>query len=56
MVAEGVKTAHSAYKLGQFHKIELPIIEQIYKVIYLKKPPAEAVHDLMLREAKPEIN
>lgn len=54
MIAEGIKTALSAYRLGQKYKIELPIINQVYKVLYEKKPPKEAIKELMLRQAKPE--
>lgn len=55
MIAEGVKTAKSAYKLGQKYKIELPIIEQIHQVLYYQKSPAHAISELMARSPKPEI-
>jgi glycerol-3-phosphate dehydrogenase (NAD(P)+) len=54
MIAEGVKTAKSAYDLGKKYSIELPIIEQVYKVLYESKPPKNAVNDLMTRKPKPE--
>lgn len=54
MVAEGVKTAKSAYELSIKYKIELPIIHQVYEIIYNKKSPKVAVNDLMSREIKPE--
>lgn len=54
MVAEGVKTARSVYDLSQKMKVEMPICEQVYEVIYNKKSPAEALHDLMQRELKRE--
>ena len=41
MVAEGVKTTKSAYDLGRKHGIELPIIEQVYAVLYEGKNPKE---------------
>lgn len=55
MVAEGVKTAKSAYMLAKKYKLDLPIISQVHEIIYRKKNPAKALKDLMTREAKPEL-
>jgi glycerol-3-phosphate dehydrogenase (NAD(P)+) len=54
-VAEGVETAESAYELSKKHNIEMPIVEQVYKVIYDDKDPALAVKDLMERSLKSEF-
>ncbi len=54
MVAEGVKTTKSAYELGRKYGIELPIVEQVYEVLYNGKAPQNAVEELMMRETKPE--
>lgn len=54
MVAEGVKTALSANELGISHKLELPIIRQVYEIICNHKPAGRSLKDLMLRNAKPE--
>jgi glycerol-3-phosphate dehydrogenase (NAD(P)+) len=54
MVAEGVKTTLSAYQLGQKLGVDVPIIEQMYRILYQKKDPRKAVSDLMLRELKAE--
>lgn len=54
MVAEGVLTAHSAYALARKYAVEMPITEQVYRVLYEDANPTRAVTDLMLREAKPE--
>jgi glycerol-3-phosphate dehydrogenase (NAD(P)+) len=54
MVAEGVKTARSAWQLAQRHRVDVPITREMYAIIYEGKPPREAVRDLMGREAKPE--
>jgi len=51
---EGVKTAREAWALAQHYKIDMPIIEQTYKVLYENKSPNEAVQDLLGREVKPE--
>jgi glycerol-3-phosphate dehydrogenase (NAD(P)+) len=54
-VAEGVATAESAYELSRKYNIEMPIVEQIYKVLYEDKDPAHAVKDLMERSLKSEF-
>jgi len=36
-VAEGVATALSAYELSQKYNIDMPIIAQVYQVIYKDK-------------------
>ena len=54
-VAEGVATALSAYELSLKQGIEMPIIEQIYNVIYNEKPAADAVSNLMNRTLRSEF-
>jgi len=54
MVIEGVATARSAYDLAKKHKVDMPIVSEIYKVIYEKKDPKRAVIDLMTRSPKTE--
>jgi glycerol-3-phosphate dehydrogenase (NAD(P)+) len=55
MVAEGVKTAKSAWQLAQKRSVDVPITREVYAIIYEGKPPRQAVRDLMTREAKPEF-
>jgi glycerol-3-phosphate dehydrogenase (NAD(P)+) len=54
-VAEGVATAESAYDLSKKYNIEMPIVEQVYKVINEDKEPVLAVKDLMDRSLKTEF-
>lgn len=54
MVAEGVKTTESAYRLAQRIGVEMPITEQVYRVLYEDKSPRQAVLDLMTRDLKAE--
>ncbi|MCK4690322.1 MAG: NAD(P)-dependent glycerol-3-phosphate dehydrogenase [Desulfuromonadales bacterium] len=54
MVAEGVKTTLSAYQLAAKLGVEVPIIEQMYLILYQEKDPRQAVTDLMLRDLKAE--
>jgi glycerol-3-phosphate dehydrogenase (NAD(P)+) len=56
MVAEGVKTAKSAWQLAQRHGVDVPITSQVNAIIYEGKGPKQAVRDLMTREAKPEFS
>lgn len=54
MVVEGVATTESAYELAKKHKVEMPIIGEIYKVLYENKDPRKGVHDLMTRSPREE--
>ncbi|QWR77684.1 NAD(P)H-dependent glycerol-3-phosphate dehydrogenase [Candidatus Magnetomonas plexicatena] len=54
-VAEGVETSLSAYELSVKHAVEMPIVEQVYKVIHHGKDPGSAVKELMSRELKREF-
>lgn len=54
-VAEGVDTAKSAYDLARENNVDMPIVEQIYKVLFEGKSPKTAVQDLMNRTLKPEF-
>jgi glycerol-3-phosphate dehydrogenase (NAD(P)+) len=54
MVAEGVETCQAAVDLGSKFKVDLPIIGQMYSVLYRSKSPREALRDLMERALKGE--
>jgi len=53
-VAEGVKTAKSAYHLAARIGVDMPITAEVYRVLYEGKPPRRAVEDLMHRALKDE--
>jgi glycerol-3-phosphate dehydrogenase (NAD(P)+) len=55
MVAEGVKTTKSAWNLARREGVEMPILEQVYRVIYEGMDCAEAVRILLSRSLKEEI-
>ena len=55
MVVEGIRTTKAAYQLAKKYKVSMPITEEVYKVLFNNKKPSEAVKDLMLRQAKPEL-
>ncbi len=53
-VAEGVKTTKAARELARKHKVEMPIVEEVYRILYEDKDPRQAVSDLMNRGLKEE--
>jgi glycerol-3-phosphate dehydrogenase (NAD(P)+) len=54
-VAEGVRTAKSAYDLARRAGVEMPIVNEVYAILYKGKSPASALSDLMSRESKAEF-
>lgn len=54
MVAEGISTTLSARQLAKREKVEMPISEQVYQVLYKNKNPKRALQDLMSRKLKEE--
>ena len=53
-VAEGVKTARSAFDLSRSVGVEMPITEQVYKLLYEDKPVMAALIELLGRERRAE--
>jgi glycerol-3-phosphate dehydrogenase (NAD(P)+) len=53
-VAEGVPTAKAARELAHKMKIEMPITEEVYSVLYDGKDPFKAISSLMQRDLKNE--
>lgn len=54
MVVEGVYSAKAALGLAKRNNVNVPIIEEVNKVLFEEKDPKEAVADLLLRERKKE--
>lgn len=54
MVAEGVTSTRSVYNLAKSKNVEMPIVEQIFQVLYQDKKPEQAIRELMTRELKSE--
>ncbi|MBN1960865.1 MAG: NAD(P)-dependent glycerol-3-phosphate dehydrogenase [Deltaproteobacteria bacterium] len=54
MVAEGIPTAESAYELAQKYNVDVPIIEQVYRVLYKGISVIEAMEVLQSRSLKEE--
>ncbi len=55
MVVEGIPTTKSVYELAKSKNIELPITNEIYKVLFENKDCSESVNDLMMRDIKSEF-
>lgn len=55
MVVEGIKTAKSAYQLSQKYNSSMPIVKEIYEVLYEGKDVKNSVINLMLRDKKHEM-
>ena len=53
-VVEGVKAAKAVHDVAEQLGIEMPIVNQVYRILYEDASPREAVEALMSRELKPE--
>lgn len=51
---EGIRTIKVVYELSQKYSIDMPIIEQLYSIIYDNKKPSSVVSALMNRPIKQE--
>ena len=54
-VAEGVVTAKSIHMLANKMEVEMPICEQVYRVLYEEKDPRVVVSEFLDRDLKHEI-
>jgi glycerol-3-phosphate dehydrogenase (NAD(P)+) len=54
MVVEGIYSAKAALGLARKYDVQLPIIEEVNKVLFEDKPVKEAVTDLMIRARRVE--
>lgn len=54
MVIEGINATPVVRELARAHQVEMPIIEQLYQVLFAQKKVTDAIRDLMKRTAKKE--
>ena len=54
-VTEGVETAKVVNKLATTYRVDLPIAEKVYQVLFEALNPADAVSDLLAREPRQEF-
>ncbi len=55
-VAEGVKTTKSVYNMSRKLGVEMPIAEQVYRMLYEDLDPKEALQTLMSRDLRQELD
>jgi glycerol-3-phosphate dehydrogenase (NAD(P)+) len=55
MIAEGVETTRSTVALSQKHNVEMPIINEVFRILFEDKDPVMATMELMTRQAKDEV-
>lgn len=55
-VVEGVYSAKAAMELAERYHVQLPIIEQVNKILFEGKSAGAAVKELMLRDKKLEVS
>lgn len=55
MIAEGISTTKAARTLAKKYNVEMPITEEVYKVLYQGKDPSQAASDLMKRLPRSEV-
>lgn len=54
-IAEGVSNADAIVRLGQLHRVEMPISSAVYRVLYEAATPGAMVEELLNRELKAEF-
>ena len=52
MTIESIDNIETAYQLAKKYKIEMPIVEAVYDILFDNLKPSEAVKMLMRRESK----
>lgn len=55
MVVEGIRTTEAAHAISQKYNVQMPIADQLYKVLFTGKDSRTAVEALMGRDPKTEM-
>ncbi|MCL5073403.1 MAG: NAD(P)-dependent glycerol-3-phosphate dehydrogenase [Actinobacteria bacterium] len=55
MIAEGINTTKAIHEIAKINKLEAPITEIVYKIIYKGLNPASSVNQLMTRKFRSEV-
>ncbi|MBR2744664.1 MAG: NAD(P)-dependent glycerol-3-phosphate dehydrogenase [Clostridia bacterium] len=55
MVIESIDNIEAAHKLKDVYDVEMPIVDEVYNVLYNNENPKDAIQKLMLRDKKPEM-
>jgi glycerol-3-phosphate dehydrogenase (NAD(P)+) len=48
-VAEGVSTSKAAQALGKKYQVNMPVTDEVVKVLFERKTPNQSITDLMTR-------
>ena len=54
MIAEGVETCRSVHQLSSKHKIDTPIANAVYKILFEERDATKVTYELMTRDMKAE--
>jgi glycerol-3-phosphate dehydrogenase len=54
-VAEGIVNARTVKLLSQRYRIEMPIVDAVFRTLYEAKPPKAMVDELLSRALKSEF-
>ncbi len=55
MVAEGVNATESAHNLSVSKNVDMPIVTEVFKILFENKPPHDSIRDLMSRHVGSEM-
>lgn len=55
MIAEGINTTKAIYEIAKTNKLEAPITEIVYKILYKGLSPSASVNKLMTRKFRSEV-
>ena len=55
-VAEGVFTTQAAMGLARSRQVEIPITQQMHEILQNRRPPLDAIQELMARRSKSETD
>ena len=54
-VVEGIQAARAVWQVAHRQGVDMPITEQIYRILYKGQSPSSAVEALMARDLRPEF-
>jgi glycerol-3-phosphate dehydrogenase (NAD(P)+) len=54
MVAEGVTTTKACFQIAKINKVEMPIVQGMYEILFKNKSPKDVIENLMKRRLKSE--
>ncbi len=54
-VVEGIQAARAVWQVAHRQAVDMPITEQIYRILYEDQSPSSAVEALMARDLRPEF-